>query len=94
MLGPAAVYRGHEGVREGFRDLLTAFSSIDFEIEGIADADDHVLVDIHERYTGRESGVEVDRRHYALWTLKDRRVTRMRIYRERAEALEAVGLSE
>jgi uncharacterized protein len=93
-LGPAAVFHGHDGVRESFRDLLTAFSAIDFEIEEMTACGDRVLANIHERYRGRGSGVEVDRRHHAVWTLRGGKVTNMTVYRDRAEALEAVGLSE
>jgi ketosteroid isomerase-like protein len=94
MLGPGGVYHGHEEVRESFRDLLTAFSFIDFEVEEITEAGDRVLATIHERHVGRASGVEVDRRHYAVWTLRHGKVTRMCVYLDRADALEAVGLQD
>ena len=90
--GIGGVYHGHDGVRQSFRELLAAFSVIDFAVEGIIEAGDHVVATIHERYLGRKSAVDVDRRHYAVWTLRDGKITRMCAYLERAEALEAAGL--
>jgi ketosteroid isomerase-like protein len=94
MLVDTAVYRGHSGVRASFRDLLEAFDFIEYELEQCVDVGPHVLASIHERYRGRGSGVEVDNRHFALWSLHEGKVVRMCVYRDRAEALEAVGLSE
>src|SRR6187401_2647822 len=53
----SAVYRGHDGVRQWFQDLLAAFAVIDFTVEDIADAGDRVLATVHHRYVGRTSGV-------------------------------------
>lgn len=92
--GVGSVYRGHEGVRESFRDLLAAFSVMDFTVEDLTEAGDHVVATIHERYLGRTSAVEVDRRHYAAWTLQGGKITRMCVYLDRAEALEAAALRE
>ena len=45
------------------------------------------------RYTarGRSSGVEVEGRESALWTLRDGRVVRYAWFHDPQEALEAVG---
>ena len=57
--------------------------------------DDHVLVFSREGGRGKGSGAEVQTHLTAhLWTLKDGKAVRMHSYWERAEALEAVGLSE
>ena len=89
--GAGSVYRGHDGVRRSFRDLLASFASIDFTVEEITDVDDRVLVTVHERYFGRESGVEVDRRHYAVYHFREGKIVRMRVFLDRGEALEAAG---
>jgi ketosteroid isomerase-like protein len=88
------VYHGHDGVREWFRDLLAAFTVLDFSVEEITEAGDHVLATVHDRYVGRRSGAEVETHHYAVWTLRDRKITRLCVYLDRAEALEAAGLRE
>jgi ketosteroid isomerase-like protein len=94
LLGSDAIYRGHEGVREHWRDGLAAFSEIRLEVEQLTDEGDQVLAVIREREVGRASRVRVSTTHFALWTLADGEVTRMQLFHDRARALEAVGLAE
>lgn len=89
-----AVYHGHAGVRASFRDILDAFPDLHYRLLDLTPIGDRVLVTVHEHGAGRESGVSVERRHYALWTLRDGMVIRMRVYLDRTEALRAVGLEE
>jgi ketosteroid isomerase-like protein len=42
---------------------------------------------------GRE-GIEVTARSTFVWTVDNGQITRLRLFQERAEALEAVGLQE
>ena len=93
-LDGATVYHGYEGVRAGFRDLLSAFRDFQFQPEELRDAGDRVLATVHEHGVGRASGIIVDRRHYALWTFREGKIVRLRVYLDRNEALEAAGLSE
>jgi ketosteroid isomerase-like protein len=93
-LNPKPVYHGHEGVRQAWRDALSAFGEVDFEVEELIDAGDQVLAVIHEREVGRASGVPVETSHLAVWTLADAKVIRMQVFDDRQQALEAVGLRE
>ena len=88
------VYRGHEGVRQGWREWLSAFGEIDAEVEELLDAGDQVVAVIREREVGRASGVPVQATHAAVWTLADGKVIRMRLFDDRQQALEAAGLRE
>ena len=92
--GVGSLYRGHAGVRQCFRDLLASFSVIDFDVKEIIEVGDHVVSTVHERYLGRTSAIEVDRWHYAVWTLRDGKVTRMCVYFDPTEARHAAGLTE
>jgi ketosteroid isomerase-like protein len=57
--------------------------------------DDRVLVFSREGGRGKGSGAEVQTHLTAhLWKLKNGRAVRMQSYWERADALEAVGLTE
>jgi ketosteroid isomerase-like protein len=88
------IFHGHEGVRQCWREGLSAFSEADLEVEELVDAGDRVLAVIREREVGRASGVSVEATHQAVWTLADRKVVRMQVFDDRQEALEAAGLSE
>ncbi len=91
-LDPKRVYTGHEGVREAWRDRLSAWSEIDFEIEELKEMGDRVLAVIREREVGRSSGVPIEAAHAAIWTLADGKVTRLQVFDNRQQALEAMGL--
>lgn len=92
--GVASVYHGHDGVRASFRDVLAVFRDFEFQPLDLKPSGDHVLVTVHERGVGRGSGVVVDRRHYAVWTLRDGIVLRMWACLDQAEALRATGFTE
>ena len=64
-----------------------------WEIDEYIDAGDHVVAPGTNRLRGRD-GVEVQARVTWLFTLRDGTVRRVALYQERAEALEAAGLSE
>jgi ketosteroid isomerase-like protein len=51
-------------------------------------------VTVHYYGRGKASGVEVEMRHWHVWTLRDGKAVRWRVLNARGEALEAVGLSE
>src|SRR5207237_6066955 len=68
-MGMKPVYRGHEGVRECWREILSVFGEVDFEVEELIDAgDDRVLAVIREREIGRASGVPVRAPHAGSWS--------------------------
>jgi ketosteroid isomerase-like protein len=88
------VYRGHEGVRSSFRSLLAEFRDFEFQPVEFTACADQVLVKVEEHGVGRGSGVVVRRREYAVWTLRDGLVLRMRAFLDHAQALQAAGLVE
>jgi ketosteroid isomerase-like protein len=91
----ASVYHGHAGVRECFRDLLSAFGEFEIRAEELsAGAADRVLAVVSEHGVGAGSGAAADRTHHAVWTLRDGKVTRMRVYLDRGDAERAAGLAD
>jgi ketosteroid isomerase-like protein len=88
------LYQGHEGVRRFWRDALAVFGEIDLDVQELIGAGDQVVAVIHEREIGRSSGAPVTSSHVAVWTLADRKVVRMQIFDERADALAAIGLPQ
>jgi uncharacterized protein len=94
VIDPGRVYRGLDGVLAFFRDWLSPWDSFSAEVEEWIDVGDHVIAIVHDRARGKLSGVEVEQRNAHLWTLRNGKLFRLRIYASKAEALEAVGLSE
>jgi ketosteroid isomerase-like protein len=87
-------YRGRDGVSAYMRTWAENFDHLSFEIERLIDApDDRVVALIHQRASGKGSGVPVEMQLAAVYALKDGRVIRIQNYLDPAEALEAAGLS-
>jgi uncharacterized protein len=74
--------------------LLESWEFWRAEAEVFESAGDQVAVVVRYRARGRGSGVDVEGRESALWTLRDGKVVRYEWFHEPTEALEAVGLSE
>jgi ketosteroid isomerase-like protein len=94
ILFTRSVYHGHEGVRQAWREVLSAFGEVDFEVEELIDHGDQVLATLRESEVGRASGAPVETTHAALWTLADGKVISMQLFDDRQEALDAMGKSE
>ena len=87
--------RGHQAVRELVEGFLEVWDPMHFEPERFFDVDDQrVLVFVRVSATGRGSGAQVEIRATHEFTIRDELVVRFKVYGNRAEALEAVGLSE
>ncbi len=87
-------FEGHQGVRDYFAMLADAWSDVSTEPEDFIDADDAVVVPVRVVNTGRTSGLEIGARAAWVAQVRDGKVARMTVYQSRAEALDAVGLSE
>jgi ketosteroid isomerase-like protein len=64
------------------------------ELEQLRPVRDQVAVVVRYRVRWRESGVQVEVRESALWTVRDGKVTQYAWFHEPADALEAAGLRE
>jgi ketosteroid isomerase-like protein len=88
------VLQGIEAMRS-FRDAGPWGDSIHFEPERFFDVDaERVLVFVRVTSTGQTSGAAVDSRVAQEFTVRDGLIVRVKIYRDRAEALESAGLAE
>ena len=85
--------RGPE-VGDALRRLFEAYKDFRVEAEEFLDTGDRVVVIGYVRGTGRKSGMELDQRFAFVWRVRDAMLTGFQVYRERAEALKAVGLEE
>jgi ketosteroid isomerase-like protein len=91
----AGVYYGHEGVRTYWREWLSAWRDLRFEVQDVLDAGDQVVALIHnQRQWGQHSGIETAMPPYGLvFTIRDGKVLRWRFYLDQDSALAAAGLS-
>ena len=92
--GEATVYRGHEGVRELYRDLDEAFTELQAEQSKFRDLGEQVVAMGHFRGRGRESGASTETAIVWLVEFRHDKAVRIREYLDPAEALEAAGLRE
>ena len=87
-------YRGVEGIEAFMAEVERTFEDYTATAGKIADAGDRVVVEVHQRGRGRESGIDIDHTFTHVWTLDDGLVTSLRAFTDRSEALEAAGLRE
>jgi ketosteroid isomerase-like protein len=87
------VYRGRGEVETLWNEFYSTFEEAHIEAYGFADAGSKVVVSNTTHFRGRE-GIEVSASSTWVFTVKDGQFTCLRLFQERAEALEAVGLSE
>jgi ketosteroid isomerase-like protein len=89
----AGRYCGVEEVASYTRDLLLHWEHLVMEGEEFLEAGDSVVVGLHQQGTGVGSGAPTGLRYFMVWTFRGDSVIRIESIMERAEALEAVGLS-
>ena len=85
---------GVNAIRDNFERWQSTFDELEVTVEEITGAGDRVVHSAHWRGRGSGSGVKVDARYYEVYTLRDGKIIRVAEYTERADALEAAGLSE
>jgi ketosteroid isomerase-like protein len=89
----ARIYHGHDGFRAFWKTFYEAFDRVTVLPEEFIESGKHVVVPNRAHFWGRD-GVEVEAHSFLVATLRRRRIVAWRLYQERGEALEAVGLSE
>jgi ketosteroid isomerase-like protein len=88
-------YRGHDGIREYFDDIESAWAEWSVDVERVAEAaDGRVAIVMTMRARGKGSGAALAERTAHAWTLRDGRLLRNELFREPEEALRALGLPQ
>jgi ketosteroid isomerase-like protein len=64
-----------------------------WEADELIDAGEHVVLAFTNRLTGRD-GITLEAHGTLVWTFRAEKIIRVCLYQDRAEALEAAGLSE
>ena len=83
-----------EGLTAFMREYLQGWANFTMTAEELIEADSSVVVAVRQRAKGRESGVPSEILYFEVWTFRGRSVIRIEQFRERADALKAVGLAE
>jgi len=87
------VYRGR-AERERFWDAFwSTFEDVQVEYHGFTEVGSEVVVPNTAHIRGRE-GIEVVARSAFVFTVENGQITRLRLFQERADALDAAGLRE
>jgi hypothetical protein len=85
-------YRGHDGIRQMAEELFELVPDMDLQIDEVLDCGEKVVVIGTQRGTVR--GAMFDRVLATVSDLHAGKITRVRAFATREEALATVGLSE
>ena len=86
-------YRGVEQVRQLMLDRMDTLD-FDQQTEELIAVDDKVVALVRWRGRGRASGAQGELSLAIVWTVREKAITRVEFFIDRAEALEAAGLRE
>jgi ketosteroid isomerase-like protein len=85
---------GRQGMSRLLAMLRDSWTVFRFETERFIDAGGRVVVFIRVVAEGGVSGLRTERRTAHVWTVRDGRLASIQIYRDRDEALDALGLTD
>lgn len=85
-------YRGSSGLQRYFDSFQEAFEEIRFEVEGLTDAGDSVVVGLRMSAVGKATKIPVEQRNAGVWTILDGKLSRIDTYASLEEARRAAGL--
>jgi ketosteroid isomerase-like protein len=89
----ASVHRGRDQMRRWLVSWLDAYDEIRVEPQEFVPVGDHVIVATRQRFRSKV-GIELEQDITQVMRFRDGRMTHATGYRDRSNALEALGLSE
>lgn len=88
-----AEYLGADGIRRFFTDIEDAGPDFRIDVQRVQAVDDsHALAFLRVSSTGRASGIVTSAESGNVYEFVDGKISRIRIFLDRDEALKAVGL--
>jgi uncharacterized protein len=93
-LPDASVYHGHQGWLDQIAKFREAFSEMTYEPLEFIEAGDKVVAVIRATGVAKVGGIEGEATYAQIETWRDGKIVVVEYFLSRAEALEAVGLSE
>ena len=95
MAGVGGVYEGIDGIRRFLTDVEDAAPDFRIELDGVEEVDSkRVIAFLRNSSTGRASGIRMAWSSTNVYDLIDGKISHIRIFLDRDEALKAVGLEE
>ena len=95
MAAVGGVYEGIDGIGRFFTDIEEAGPDFRIEIDGVEEVDSkRVLAFLRNSSTGRASGIRLAWPQTNVYDLVDGKISHIRIFLDREQALKAVGLEE
>ena len=89
----AGIYRGFDEALRFYEGYFQAFEATVIEPDHFIETGESVVVPNVAHQRGRD-GIEVSARGTFVFTLRDHKIIRIRLYQETDDALKAVGLQE
>jgi len=86
--------RGLSGFADAVEKTYEGWDAWEMKLERLHVAGDRVAVVVRYRARGRGSGVELEGRESALWTIRDGKAVRYEWFHGPTDALAAIGLEE
>ena len=87
-------YRGHDGIREWWRDMLGVFPDFRIEVVSVRDAGDLTVAKMRASAHGEGSAAPFEAFVWQVLEWRDGLAVRWQTYEQERGALEAAGLSE
>jgi ketosteroid isomerase-like protein len=95
MAAVVGVYEGIDGIRRFLTDVEDAARDFRIEIDGVEEVGSkQVLAFLRTSSTGRASGIRLAAPQTNVYDLIDGKISRIRIFFDRQEALDAAGLDD
>jgi ketosteroid isomerase-like protein len=83
-----------EAALDRISELRELFDELRWEPQEFIDAGEHTVSVVRQIARGRASGVMIDESIVHVWLIQGGRAKELRVYSQRSEALEAVGLRQ
>jgi ketosteroid isomerase-like protein len=91
VLEVEGVYRGHDGLRSWWENVVDVFPDWQPQIEEARESGDRVLLRVRVEGAGTGTGIDLERHAWNVVEVHDGRVSSSAFYRTEEEALSAMG---
>ena len=88
------IYVGVEGALTFLKEWTAAWDDWELEVDAWHDAGEKVVALVRQRGRSKAAGMSVEMSFAQIFTLRDGKETRMEMYSDQDEALQAVGLAD